>query len=103
MWLFLRDKSYHSILAKPTGWTHVVLNWDVANGFDFYYNVVEQSGGPPIPNSDGPRVDTDGRVVVGRTFTDIDTAYSSIMMDELLFFNYKLNSEQIQMLYNNIN
>ena len=100
VWLYLRQKSYAKTLERPSGWTHVVLNWNGAAGLDFYYNGEEEDVGPPTPGSDPPRPDSDGRVVVGRTYTDIDTAYSSIMLDELLFFNYKLNSDQIQMLYN---
>ena len=40
----------------------------------------------------------DGRIVVGRRFTDMDQQYASIMVDELLFFNLYLTPEEISVL-----
>ena len=41
----------------------------------------------------------DGRVVVGRKETNQDRDYSSIEMDELLFFNNNLTAEEVRMIY----
>ena len=37
----------------------------------------------------------DGRIVVGRWFTDQDKWYTSIQIDELIFFNRFLSSDEI--------
>ena len=39
-------------------------------------------------------------IVIGRLYTDIDGYYTSIEMDELLFFNHTLSTEEINSLYN---
>ena len=36
-----------------------------------------------------------GRVVVGRSHTEIDSNYAGVDIDELLFFNQKLSSDDI--------
>ena len=41
-----------------------------------------------------------GRIVVGRRFTDRDRLYMSMMVDELLFFNQTLSTTDIKLLYN---
>ena len=40
----------------------------------------------------------DGRIVVGRWYTDFDRDYG-VQVDELLFFNRVLNSDNINALY----
>ena len=40
----------------------------------------------------------DGRVVVGRSFTNEDHYYGSIQVDELLLFNQALSPEEIRIL-----
>ena len=42
----------------------------------------------------------DGRIVVGRRFTDRDQAYASVPVDELIFFNSALTWNEIRTLYN---
>ena len=42
----------------------------------------------------------DGRVVVGRYHTDLDEKYASVDVDELLFFNQSLSSEEIMSIKN---
>ena len=39
------------------------------------------------------------RVIVGRAFTDQDDTYSSVELDELLFFNRALEEHHVQALY----
>ena len=38
----------------------------------------------------------DGRVVVGRIYTNSDRQYGSVDVDELLFFNQALGEQQIR-------
>ena len=40
----------------------------------------------------------DGRIVIGRLYTNSDQAYSSVEIDELRFFNQTLSEAQITML-----
>ena len=40
----------------------------------------------------------DGRIVIGRSYSDESLGYSSFTMDELLFFNWVLTEAEIQML-----
>ena len=39
-----------------------------------------------------------GRVVIGRYFTDQDKEYSSVHIDELIYFNNSLTNDQIELL-----
>lgn len=41
----------------------------------------------------------DGKVVIGRQFTDSDNFYSEAKIDELMMFNQLLSDQQIQELY----
>ena len=41
----------------------------------------------------------DGRIVVGRWYTDFDCDYSGVQVDELLFFNGALSNGDINALY----
>ena len=80
----------------PTGWTHIVMNYIGPNngeGIRTYYNGTEVGNDPTktaLSRSAG-----DGRIVVGREYTDRDGAYASVMVDELLFFNRHLLSDEI--------
>ena len=42
----------------------------------------------------------DGRIVLGRYYTDSDEYYTSAMVDELVFFNQALSNDDINALYN---
>ena len=37
----------------------------------------------------------DGRIVVGRIFTDVDNHYNSLEVDELIFFNSSLVLKEV--------
>ena len=42
----------------------------------------------------------DGRIVVGRRYTSSDEKYASVMVDELVFFDAALTSDDVQSIYN---
>ena len=46
------------------------------------------------------RIQGNGRVVLGRRFTDDDDNYATTDVDEILFFNQSLSDDQISELYN---
>ena len=41
----------------------------------------------------------DGRIVVGKSFTNYDGPYGSVEVDELIFFNQAFTSDDIMSLY----
>ena len=41
----------------------------------------------------------DGRTVVGRLYTDQNDSYSSVQVDELMYFNASLTSDDVQSIY----
>ena len=41
----------------------------------------------------------DGRIVVGRIFTDQDAYYGSVQVDELIYFDAVLKDSDIQSIY----
>ena len=87
----------HSI---PTGWTHVVLNYigpSNGQGIMIYYDGVEVANGT-ARSSYNSFPSGYGRVVVGRYFINKDKEYTSVQVDELIYFNNSLTNEQIEML-----
>ena len=42
----------------------------------------------------------DGRIVVGRINTDKDDRYSSVQIDELIYFNITLADTEVKSIYN---
>ena len=87
--LFLLDGWFHyESHRRPFQWTHIVLNYIGPNnseGIRIFYDGVEVA-------SDTTNITTthsagDGRIVVGRGYTDNDERYSSVQIDELIFFS----------------
>ena len=50
--------------------------------------------------SGGSRSAGDGRIVVGKRYTDKDQDYASVQVDELIYFNASLISDEVQSIYN---
>ena len=42
----------------------------------------------------------DGRIVVGREYTDRDMDYASVQVDELIYCDAVLTSDDVQLIYN---
>ena len=80
-----------------TRWTHVVLNYlGPHDGIQMFMDGVEVVAGTL---SSRPLSTTgNGRIVVGKGYTDRDDNYSSVQVDELIFFNSLLKPEEIDML-----
>ena len=82
-------------------WTHIVLNYFGPNdgqGIQVYFNGVEV--GQDTSKASKSFSTGDGRVVLGRRKTDSDKSYASADVDEVLFFNTKLNNTQAMMVSN---
>ena len=86
---------------NPIYWHHLVFNYIGTNGTQgiaVYHDGQEVTGstnGQTLSTTAGP-----GEVVIGRYLTTWDGGYSSVLVDELLFFNRELTPEEIQILYN---
>ena len=50
----------------------------------------------------GPYPVGDGRIVVGRFYVDRDQDYTSVQVDELIYFNASLTSDDVQSIYNSV-
>ena len=95
------EGDFYDYFAKPTGWFHLVINYigpADGQGITIYTNgVLDGSDTEKYKYSWSPG---DGRVVIGRKFTDSDTAYASVEVDELTFWNRALTPQEIQAIYN---
>ena len=69
-------------------------------GIRIYYNGTEAAS--DTTRDGGSYSAGDGRIVVGRYYTDHDGAedYASVQIDELIFFNHALNNDNVNALYN---
>ena len=80
-----------------SGWFHVVINFvgpSDGEGIVVYYDGAQRAMNQ---YKQGNTYEAgSGEVVIGK-YNDI---YSSLMMDELLFFNRKLSLKEIEILYN---
>ena len=100
--VFLLDGNFLAWDFKPTGWTHVVLNYIGPNdgeGIQAFYNGAEEASGTTKDTSRSYSPGN-GRIVMGRVFTDQDQNQASVMIDELIYFNASLTSDDVQSIYN---
>ena len=101
MQVYVTDGHFIAYPQKSSRWTHIVLNY------------IGPENGQGIRNyNDGAEVESDttknqqsfspgdGRIVVGRFFTDRNQQYASVQVDELIFFNRTLTSAEVNSVYN---
>ena len=97
--IFLSNGRFNLNKHIPNGWIHIVANFIGPNdgqGIRLYYDGAEVAGDTTktaVTKSIG-----DGRIVVGRYYTDRDEKYSSLLLDECIIFNNSLSISDIQML-----
>ena len=88
------------IFTDPlSDWTHVVLNYigpEDPQGIEIYYDGVHSRRA--AIGSAASSLPGDGRIVIGRRYTDGDYDYASVQLDELMFFNTALMDSEISML-----
>ena len=99
-YMFLPDEYLFTLHTKPSGWTHIVINYLGPNndkGISLFYDGIEEES--YTDETGGPRSASNGRIVVGRLLTDQNVGYTSAEVDELIFFNQALNSDAIFSLY----
>ena len=88
--------------AVSSEWTQVVLNYIGPNyGQGIRLHRDGRLTGSDDTSAGGHASQGDGRVVVGREFTDRgENKYGSVAVDELLFFNQTLSQQHILYLKN---
>ena len=99
--VFLPNEFIAAWYPRPTGWTHIVLNYRGPNdgeGIRIYYDGTEVASN--TTEGLGSRSAGDGRIVVGRVHTNHDERYASVQVDELIYFNAALTSDEVQSIYN---
>ena len=85
---------------KPLGWTHVVLNYigpKNGEGIKILYDGAEVAS-DTTRRTLSPRTAATDRIVLGRFYLDRNERYSSVKIDELVFFNQSLKSAEVQQL-----
>ena len=96
----LQNGQFHASYLKPTGWTHILINYIRFNGgaaiiiHDNNRQVTSDTTKTVKSYSPG-----DGRIVVGRQYTDKDSNYVSVQVDELIFFNEALTDKDVEALF----
>ena len=79
------------------GWFHTVLNF-MGDRMRIYHDGVVRST-LPVDASPSSHIPGDGRIVIGRWFSELDSNYASVQVDELLFFNRTLNQTEVTALF----
>ena len=100
---YVDGANFHNFALRPSDdqWFHVVINYfGSVEGLGFVTYVdgeVEHSERDPVTERTG---EGNGRIVIGRLYTETDTEYSTMGIDELLVFNNFLTVEDITLPYN---
>ena len=98
--ILLQDGAFGTGTPKPSGWTHIVLNYLGPNngqGIRIYHNGTEVAS-DTTKASHGFSAG-DGRIAVGRYRTNRNDHYGNAQVDELIFFNQALSQDDITMLH----
>ena len=99
--MYLQDGYFERRIPRRSAWTHLVLNYiGPNNGIRIYENggLVASDFNKLIVNRDYQT--GNGRIVVGRKYTDSNQQYASVEIDELVYFNSYLTNGNIQSIYN---
>ena len=89
---------FQTFVPKPSGWFHVVLHFiGPDDGIRIYQDGVEVRSARKYIR-ENPKHNGDRIIVIGRSFAESAGTYSSIQVDELLFFNQMLIDPQVTML-----
>ena len=99
----LLDRRLYTFHPVRSGWTHIVLNYIGPNddeGIRIYYNAEELES--DITNLVVSFSAGDGRIVIGRGYTNENSNYASVNVDELLFFNRSLTPSEVTVLHNHV-
>ena len=87
-------------LSNPSEWTHIVLNYlgpNIGKGIRVYLDGSDRTLGTFMTSAQVPA--GDGRIVLGRLYTNGAESYSSVQVDELIFFNQALAPSAVRALW----
>ena len=100
-WVALSNVNLYKLIANVDNqWIHLVLNFKgVGKGFQVFIDGTLVSSQPTIESSH--RAPGDGRLVLGRRYPNSDNFYSSIDLDEVVFFNRKLTEPEVGTMHKN--
>ena len=100
--MYVSGGSFYHFQYRPSNdWFHIVVNYFGPNngeGFNTYFN-----GNIAFTDNTIQEDNTtagNGRIVIGKSFTEIDDYYTSLEVDEVLLFNKILTAQEINYLYN---
>ena len=103
--VWLTDGYFYTSNPTPTGWFNIVLNCIGPNngqGIRMFINGAEVASKTTKNDPSSTPSSGDGRIIVGRTFTNSYERYTSLQTDELVYFNQGLTTEEIIQLYNDL-
>ena len=103
IFLNLPDGYFYLKDPRLSGWIHVTLNYlgpNIGEGIKIFYDGTEVVSDTTKDGGSFPA--GDGRIVLGRFFTDTDEKYTSMQVDELLLFNEALSATDIALLCNRV-
>ena len=86
-------------VRRSNEWVHGMLNFLGPNneeGIRIYQNGKHVGNHTTITQASTS--ESNGRIVIGRAFTEVDLQYSSVEVDQLLLFNLALNEAEITLL-----
>ena len=91
-----------TVSTIPAEWYHLVFNYvgtHNAEGITIYHNGIQV--GSSTQKISYARNARPGVVVIGRYFVQFqEKCFASVMLDELLFFNRYLTTQEVPILYN---
>ena len=96
--IYVLDGDFFTEVTPPDSWTHIVLNFIGPNngqGIRVYVNGAEAAS--DTTKTSRLRNPADGRVYMGNSALE---KYTSVDVDELLFFNYMLSDQQVMLIKN---
>ena len=102
-WVSLSNIYMYQVTSKVDNqWVHLVLNFI---GPEERFQVFRDGALVPGQQTKAyfSRPLGDGRLVLGKRFPHMDNFYSSIDVDELVFFNRKFTEQEVTKLYNHYN
>ena len=96
----IQTGGYFERISTQSGWFHAVMNYNGPSTKNVTVYIDGQEMEKSTGSVTGQGVPSDGKVVVGRTGVHSNDRYASFVMDELTFWNRKLNLQEIEKLKN---
>ena len=102
MYVYMTDGYYYFVVdyRGMLGWTHIAVNYIGPNSGEGVRMLVDGAEvASDTTRYGGSYLGGNGRISVGRYWTNRNKDYTSVIVDELIFFNRYLTSEEIKDIY----